>query len=252
MKFYKENEVNPLASCLPLVAQLPVFIGAVLHAAHEPAAGHLPAASSPRTRHATRRAPRLGSAQRPTTARSACGADHGGAGFLFIPDLTNKATGAVADRPDPPLRRHAARLEPDDVDARRWTRPSGRYAAAAAVLRGLHHQLPGRPDRLLDHDEHWTMAQQYVIRRRIGPVAAGHGRPAATPAAARRRRPGRDGVAVPTAPGRGGWTGGLLRGLLEADRRRSRRRVGARTSRGVEAPPPPPPRKKKKRSGRRR
>src|ERR1700754_581614 len=26
MKFYKENEINPLGSCLPLVAQLPVFI----------------------------------------------------------------------------------------------------------------------------------------------------------------------------------------------------------------------------------
>ena len=26
MKFYKENEINPFSSCLPLVAQLPVFI----------------------------------------------------------------------------------------------------------------------------------------------------------------------------------------------------------------------------------
>src|SRR6201994_45611 len=26
MRFYKENKVNPLASCLPLVAQIPVFI----------------------------------------------------------------------------------------------------------------------------------------------------------------------------------------------------------------------------------
>src|ERR687885_286445 len=26
MKFYQENKVNPLASCLPLVAQFPVFI----------------------------------------------------------------------------------------------------------------------------------------------------------------------------------------------------------------------------------
>src|SRR5215208_5775155 len=26
MKFYKENKVNPFASCLPLVAQLPVFL----------------------------------------------------------------------------------------------------------------------------------------------------------------------------------------------------------------------------------
>src|SRR5579875_3738893 len=26
MKFYKENQINPLGSCLPLVAQLPVFV----------------------------------------------------------------------------------------------------------------------------------------------------------------------------------------------------------------------------------
>src|SRR5919201_4643341 len=26
MKFYKENQINPLGSCLPLAAQLPVFI----------------------------------------------------------------------------------------------------------------------------------------------------------------------------------------------------------------------------------
>ena len=26
MKFYKENHINPAASCLPMVAQLPVFI----------------------------------------------------------------------------------------------------------------------------------------------------------------------------------------------------------------------------------
>ena len=27
MKFYKENQVNPFASCLPLLAQLPFFLG---------------------------------------------------------------------------------------------------------------------------------------------------------------------------------------------------------------------------------
>ena len=26
MKFYKENNINPAASCLPMLAQLPVFI----------------------------------------------------------------------------------------------------------------------------------------------------------------------------------------------------------------------------------
>ena len=41
MSFYRENKVNPLGSCLPLVAQIPVFISPVLHAAPEPAHGHL-------------------------------------------------------------------------------------------------------------------------------------------------------------------------------------------------------------------
>jgi YidC/Oxa1 family membrane protein insertase len=27
MAFYKENQINPAASCLPIVAQIPVFIG---------------------------------------------------------------------------------------------------------------------------------------------------------------------------------------------------------------------------------
>ncbi len=37
MKFYKENHINPAASCLPLLAQFPVFISLylVLPAFHE-------------------------------------------------------------------------------------------------------------------------------------------------------------------------------------------------------------------------
>lgn len=68
MRFYKENKVNPFASCIPLVAQLPVFITLFYVLRHElppdmgcPAAGH-------------------------------CAAY--GAEFLFIKDLTAKATGA--------------------------------------------------------------------------------------------------------------------------------------------------------------
>ena len=68
MRFYKENKVNPFASCIPLVAQLPVFITLFYTLRHElppdmgcPAAGH-------------------------------CAA-YGGE-FLFINDLTAKATGA--------------------------------------------------------------------------------------------------------------------------------------------------------------
>jgi YidC/Oxa1 family membrane protein insertase len=68
MRFYKENKVNPFASCVPLIAQLPVFITLFYTLRHElppdmgcPAAGH-------------------------------CAA-YGGE-FLFIHDLTGKATGA--------------------------------------------------------------------------------------------------------------------------------------------------------------
>src|SRR6476646_9897700 len=68
MRIYKENKVNPLASCFPLLAQLPVFITLFYFLRHElppdmgcPAAGHC----------------------------SAYGAE-----FFFINDLTAKATGA--------------------------------------------------------------------------------------------------------------------------------------------------------------
>ena len=67
MRFYKENKVNPLASCLPLIAQLPVFITLFYVLRHE-----LP--------------PDMG-----CPAAGPCSAY--GAEFLFIHDLTGKATG---------------------------------------------------------------------------------------------------------------------------------------------------------------
>ena len=43
MKFYKENNVNPLGSCLPLVAQLPVFISLFYMLRKNLRTEHLPA-----------------------------------------------------------------------------------------------------------------------------------------------------------------------------------------------------------------
>jgi YidC/Oxa1 family membrane protein insertase len=43
MKFYRENQINPAASCLPMLAQLPVFIAlyySLRHFSSEPAAEH--------------------------------------------------------------------------------------------------------------------------------------------------------------------------------------------------------------------
>ena len=68
MRFYKENKVNPFASCIPLIAQLPVFITLFYTLRHE-----LP--------------PDMGCA-----AAGHCSAY--GAEFFFIHDLTAKATGA--------------------------------------------------------------------------------------------------------------------------------------------------------------
>jgi YidC/Oxa1 family membrane protein insertase len=65
MRFYKENKVNPFASCLPLLAQLPVFITLFYVLRHE-----LPEDIGCKAGH--------------------CGAE---ASFLFINDLTAKATG---------------------------------------------------------------------------------------------------------------------------------------------------------------
>ncbi len=48
MKFYKENKVNPLAGCLPIVLQAPLFIvlyRVILGLSHTPLPKHLPATS---------------------------------------------------------------------------------------------------------------------------------------------------------------------------------------------------------------
>jgi YidC/Oxa1 family membrane protein insertase len=63
MKFYKENQVNPLGSCLPLLLQLPVFLALFRLLRSQEFADKV---------HAD-----------PPT------------GWLFIPDLTEKATGAT-------------------------------------------------------------------------------------------------------------------------------------------------------------
>jgi YidC/Oxa1 family membrane protein insertase len=61
MAFYKENEINPLASCWPLLLQLPVFL-ALYQLLHSTSFQDTVRANPPD-------------------------------GFLFIPDLTEKATG---------------------------------------------------------------------------------------------------------------------------------------------------------------
>src|SRR5258707_6224478 len=90
MNLYRENKVNPFASCLPMVLQLPVFISLFYMLRHDlrkdicPEVQHL----AHTTHNAAKHWP-IGAGK--TTP---CGAGHD-AGFLLIHDLTNKATGTV-------------------------------------------------------------------------------------------------------------------------------------------------------------
>lgn len=85
MRFYRENEINPFASCLPLLAQAPVFI-ALFYLLQQDLKPHI--------------CPNIDSYAKSigkSVSQVSCGQVPGSTGqeFLFIPDLTAKATGAV-------------------------------------------------------------------------------------------------------------------------------------------------------------
>jgi YidC/Oxa1 family membrane protein insertase len=86
MKLYQEHGVNPFSSCLPFVVQIPV-----LYALYFMLRSSLRADICPHIQphHIVN-----GHSVINTSALQPCGAGHG-ANFLFIPDLTNHATGAV-------------------------------------------------------------------------------------------------------------------------------------------------------------
>src|SRR5437588_7886321 len=92
MKFYRENNVNPLGSCLPLAAQLPVFIS-LYYMLRQSLRHDICPAIQTAYQHAYQIKHHVSAAVAAGQTRP-CGA-HGGASFLFIPDLTDKATGAV-------------------------------------------------------------------------------------------------------------------------------------------------------------
>jgi YidC/Oxa1 family membrane protein insertase len=235
MGFYREHKINPLASCLPLLLQLPVFISlfymlrsdlkkhicgnslvshyAALHpTAHIASVAHLPGKYIEKTSCET---------VAPHSAK-----------FLFLPDITNKATGValavlivmyvgsqvastlVATATADPNQRRLMLLLPVVFVVILYRYPAG------LLVYWITTNL-------------WTIAQQYFIRQRMGApptpsgkgsdVAGGGGSPNGKPDASRREGP----KGQPALAGVG---------------------TGARTG----PPPPRPPRKKKKRSGRRR
>jgi YidC/Oxa1 family membrane protein insertase len=227
MKLYQEHGVNPLASCLPFLLQLPVFISLFYMLRTDL---KLNICGEQLRRYFTDKLgyPILHNSQIPSsqlskiTCSQVPGAHHS-AKFLFLPDITNKATGValvvlivvyiasqvistlMATATADPNQRRLMLLLPLVIVAFLFRYPAG------LLVYWITTNL-------------WTIAQQYFIRRRIGhpptPLPQdspnGKARGAPKPALA---------------------TAGVAKGA-----------AGPASA----AAPPPPPRKKKKRSGRRR
>jgi len=152
MKFYSENKINPFASCLPLVAQLPFFIG-LFYLLQTDLRFEICGQSS-----------------------KACGdvplgPEHmsGAEKFLFIPDLTSPATGWVL-----------AVLIVLYISSQLLSTiltPTSPDRTQRMIMYGLPFVFTAFifkfPAGLLVYwitTNLWTVGQGYVIRRKLGPV----------------------------------------------------------------------------------
>ncbi len=249
MKFYQENKVNPLGSCLPLVFQLPVFL-ALFYMLRTDLKRDICGQyfsqfveTHPAQTHGK------------TITDFTCDQIHSGsAQFGFIPDLTGKATGAV-------LVVLIVLYVGSQIASTLLM-----SATADKNQRRLFLALPlffvifiiNFPAGLIVYwitTNCWTIAQQYIVKRTAGPlkpaVAAGGGELPGGAAAAVAGSGGGGGGSSGTGGGLLGGLGGLLGrgGDGAGDGDKDGNSKGAAKAK---APPPPPPRRKKKRSGRRR
>jgi YidC/Oxa1 family membrane protein insertase len=242
MKLYKEHQVNPFSSCLPLVAQLPVFISLFYMLRSDLRINICPQVQP---HHFVN-----GHWIIDTAHTKVCGPHHG-AGFLFINDLTNTAKGAtlialivlyVGTQLGSSLMMSSPTMD-------KTQRQIMLFLPLLFVLFIINF-----PAGVLVYwitTNAWTILQQYFVKRRLGhmgpPLPAGPGTDGGGPGPPSGPNGGGD-----SGGGLGGGLGALLRGRTKSDETaKERETVGAGTRRRTSAPPPSP-RKKKKRSGRRR
>lgn len=235
MKLYREKGINPFASCLPLVLQLPVFIS-LFYMLRTDLKKHICGQSLVSHFNAMHHTAITSVSHLPSKyiENTSCqSVDPGSAKFLFVPDITAKATGIVlivlivlylASQVISTLLMSAS-AEP----SQRWMMLGLPLIFVVILFR--------YPAGLLIYwitTNLWTIAQGFVVRRHVAPPLppAGKGIPPPSGAGSTNGSAGDDG-------GPGGRSGGptgepALAGV------------------GPGSAPPPPPRKKKKRSGRRR
>jgi YidC/Oxa1 family membrane protein insertase len=221
MKFYKENKINPLASCLPMLAQLPVFIS-LFYMLRVDLRHDICPAINPLN----------------TPDPKPCGSTDASQ-FFFIPDLTDNATGSVL------ITLIVLYVGSQLLSTALSTVSADRNQRLIMFALPLFFVpfVIGFPAGLLLYwitTNLWTIVQQTIVRRRLGPL-----------------KPPDDGTEKP------GGLAGLL-GLPGKSTSTSTVSTNGGGSAAVpapagagaparpSAPPPAPPRKKKKRSGRRR
>lgn len=256
MKFYQENKINPFASCLPLVLQLPVFISLFYmlradlkkHICGTELLSHYEKAHPGTTVHAIAQLPAK------FVENTSCEqvAPHS-AKFLFIPDITNHASGIV-------LIVLLVLYVGSQLGSTMLM-----SATADKNQRRLMMLLPlvfvlfifKFPAGLLVYwitTNLWTVAQQYYIKRRVGQPPL----PASGVTGPGDGGGGGKGGGGAGGSGTGGGGSGSPGGEGGAEpaggpRGRRRRKLEPALAGGTPpARPPQPPRKKKKRSGKRR
>jgi YidC/Oxa1 family membrane protein insertase len=236
MKFYQENKINPLASCLPLVMQLPVFIS-LFYMLRTDLKKHICGPSLVSHYNALHHSAISGVAGLPAKylEKTNCNeVQPHSAKFLFLPDITNKATGValivlivlyvgsqlastlIATATADPNQRRLMLLLPVVFVVILYRYPAG------LLVYWITTNL-------------WTIGQQSLIRRRMPPPPK---------------------VETPEDASNGKPTRSLKEAFASATAGASARPAEAGAGGGSSSTPavapPRPPRKKKKRSGRRR
>ena len=231
MKFYGENKINPFASCLPVLAQFPFFIG-LYYLLQSDLRQEICGDVAGSVANAAGKLPPCG------TLEGATGAEQ----FLFIPDLTAGATGWVLAT----LmflyigsQLLSTLLTPTNPDRNQQMLMYGLPLIFAIFI--LLYNFPAGLLVYWITTNLWTVGQGYVIRRKLGPVVPVQA--AATTAKTSKGKSRDD----DDKNGSGGFLGKLREGV---DAPKEPAAVTAKSA--PAGPPPRPPRKKKKRSGRRR
>src|SRR6266571_3076355 len=182
MNFYRENKINPLSSCLPLLLQLPVFISLFYMLRTDlkkHICGHSLTAEYPHYllhhAHVT-----LNDYIGKTSCDSV--APHS-AKFLFLPDITNKATGvALAVL----IVLYVGSQVASTLVATATADPNQRrlMLLLPIVFVIILYRYPAGLLTYWITTNLWTIAQQLLIRRYMGapPAAAGKGAAGAAPA----------------------------------------------------------------------